>query len=770
MIRHLLLQTRRPRWGGTPRCSLQVQSLSTTPYLKETEPDATTDHEEAGESVVTLVKSEAPDEHWKTFLANSARARWRVSPATKESPADLALRSVIKHTVHPVPKKTASKHMGELAKGNRRMSLKRSRERSKIYGNRQEQISDRAQNAKVKAIAYGPTESLTNLRYRALPNYEIAKRVLKETKTLLERRKIPFQPTRILDFGIGCGSASAAALEIFSENEKDDTTEHKKVEWIHGVDASKTMRDGAEHFLQAFIKESNALKRTEKKEDNADDQDTNQQSEWAPRLTFSAHLSADPNLSPDELSGTMTRGTFDLALCSYTATEIPKHSAILAASALLWEKLRPGGLMVVIEPGTPDGFSNIRAIRQLLLEACPPEGEEDGDEECHVVAPCTHNSYCPLNLYGPFVKGPEGQDVAVKNQAGEPPKEENAELPKQITAAPVADAKGDEIDGNQVIDHVAESRDQAPEDDSDDDDDDEEEDDEDYTGELEKDSDDTFEDNFLEGGEDEDDDYIPPGYIEIPFEWQDNVREYLKMIMPQEPPAIRGYCSFVQTFSGRRGEKFSYLVVEKRITGAPEITESGNSKAHPLDGVSLSDWLAKRIDDQELDLDGENEEARREEFRKEEADLANRLKKAASQKNRPDKKGVKGDNASKFNKEEDDSQGTSQEEEDDMRNDDEIKSNGQIEFPWEMRTKTVEPTAGLDVVRDDVSSYGRLVRAPRKHKNHVLLDCCTEQGVHRHTVTKVLSKKAPGIYQAARKARWGGFWPNSGNVKGKLEE
>ena len=65
-------------------------------------------------------------------------------------------------------------------------------------------------------------------------------------------------------------------------------------------------------------------------------------------------------------------GTFDLALMTYTATELPHVSSTLAASAILWQKLANNGVLIIIEPGTPDGFNTIRAVRNMLLDCCPP--------------------------------------------------------------------------------------------------------------------------------------------------------------------------------------------------------------------------------------------------------------------------------------------------------------------------------------------------------------------------------------------------------------
>ncbi len=49
----------------------------------------------------------------------------------------------------------------------------------------------------------------------------------------------------------------------------------------------------------------------------------------------------------------------------------------------LWEAARQA--LVLIEPGTPDGFARLRAARTALIAA-----------GAHVAAPCTHEAGCPM--------------------------------------------------------------------------------------------------------------------------------------------------------------------------------------------------------------------------------------------------------------------------------------------------------------------------------------------------------------------------------------
>ena len=72
----------------------------------------------------------------------------------------------------------------------------------------------------------------------------------------------------------------------------------------------------------------------------------------------------------------------------------------LAAAAMSFEKLKPDGVFVMIEPGTPDGFNSVRAVRNMLLDCCPPDDPDfEWEERCHIIAPCTHNGACPMERH-----------------------------------------------------------------------------------------------------------------------------------------------------------------------------------------------------------------------------------------------------------------------------------------------------------------------------------------------------------------------------------
>ena len=70
---------------------------------------------------------------------------------------------------------------------------------------------------------------------------------------------------------------------------------------------------------------------------------------------------------------------------------------------------------------------------------------------------------------------------------------------------------------------------------------------------------------------------------------------------------------------------------------------------------------------------------------------------------------------------------------------------------------------GLELLRGDKKrpSFGRIVRAPIKKRGHIYIDYCASPGrIIRSRITKTKSHVTPGVFPAARKSRWGGYWPD----------
>ena len=71
-----------------------------------------------------------------------------------------------------------------------------------------------------------------------------------------------------------------------------------------------------------------------------------------------------------------------LVVASYVLAELPEEKAA-GVAAELWRWT--DAALVLVEPGTPQGFARIRAARAALIAA-----------GAHVAAPCTHDDECPM--------------------------------------------------------------------------------------------------------------------------------------------------------------------------------------------------------------------------------------------------------------------------------------------------------------------------------------------------------------------------------------
>jgi ribosomal protein RSM22 (predicted rRNA methylase) len=74
--------------------------------------------------------------------------------------------------------------------------------------------------------------------------------------------------------------------------------------------------------------------------------------------------------------------TADLVTVSYMLAELPQEQMSHIATRL-WARAKQ--VLVVIEPGTPNGFARLRALRDTLLQ-----------QGAFVLAPCTHQNICPI--------------------------------------------------------------------------------------------------------------------------------------------------------------------------------------------------------------------------------------------------------------------------------------------------------------------------------------------------------------------------------------
>ncbi|KAI9361011.1 mitochondrial small ribosomal subunit Rsm22-domain-containing protein [Pilaira anomala] len=189
-------------------------------------------------------------------------------------------------------------------------------------------------------LSYGPRESVAYAAGVLPSTYAAAINVMKE----ISSRLTDFRPRSMLDFGCGPGTAIWAAKE------------HFQLENCVGVDLSEDMLRVAEQIEESIKVEGSTP------------------------VEFKRYLTFDPKAHKP-----------DLVVSSFTLGDISSAALQKSTVEQLWAQT--GDILVLIDRGTPVGFSNIARARQWILEK----------ENAHVVAPCAHDKPCPL-LFSPDAK------------------------------------------------------------------------------------------------------------------------------------------------------------------------------------------------------------------------------------------------------------------------------------------------------------------------------------------------------------------------------
>jgi ribosomal protein RSM22 (predicted rRNA methylase) len=120
-------------------------------------------------------------------------------------------------------------------------------------------------------------------------------------------------------------------------------------------------------------------------------------SRFFPTISRVTAIEADPNIAVLEDAAIANGVEFEHLHADVRTTEFPKAELVTASYVLneisgenrasfisyAWESCT--GLLLIIEPGTPDGYERVLRVREQLL-ACG----------AHVVAPCPHVEKCPM--------------------------------------------------------------------------------------------------------------------------------------------------------------------------------------------------------------------------------------------------------------------------------------------------------------------------------------------------------------------------------------
>lgn len=84
---------------------------------------------------------------------------------------------------------------------------------------------------------------------------------------------------------------------------------------------------------------------------------------------------------------------FDLILLSHTLLSLYDYESRNLFIKNIWSRLNTHGILIIIEYGTPTGFRMLHSIREMFIT-------ELHFSKFHIVAPCPHESICPLALTG----------------------------------------------------------------------------------------------------------------------------------------------------------------------------------------------------------------------------------------------------------------------------------------------------------------------------------------------------------------------------------
>ena len=198
---------------------------------------------------------------------------------------------------------------------------------------------------KTYQMFYSPGTAVTYLAHRFPSTFAANFRVLME----VFKRAPDFNPTRILDYGSGPAVSIQAALRIWQDEGSKSVT---------CVEPSLNMQQVGKYMLS---------------------------DSKAKEISWHIGLHA-------------VQGQFDLITLSYVLMEIRDQDSRDLLIDNLFNRLKPGGVLVVVDCGTPTGFRYIHRIReQFIAKDLSISNSQKG---FHIIAPCPHESACPLALTG----------------------------------------------------------------------------------------------------------------------------------------------------------------------------------------------------------------------------------------------------------------------------------------------------------------------------------------------------------------------------------
>lgn len=215
-------------------------------------------------------------------------------------------------------------------------------------------------------LKYSDDQTIAYVASRMPAVYSACYRVLREV-----RRRLPdFSPAKVLDFGAGTSSAFWALRDVWPQS----------VENINLVEPSQHMQRAGQSLLKG-LKNLPLIQ------------------------SFSSIQALSESIKRDR--------KHDLVIASYVLGEIPSLKDRITLVRQLWDLT--GDVLVLVEPGTPEGSNIISQVRShiLWMERRKARKSEDKPSKeskslipwksgAFIVAPCPHDGPCPLADSGKY--------------------------------------------------------------------------------------------------------------------------------------------------------------------------------------------------------------------------------------------------------------------------------------------------------------------------------------------------------------------------------
>ena len=182
---------------------------------------------------------------------------------------------------------------------------------------------------------------------RKMPyHYQVFKRLLHEVKQRVPHLTQGDAKISVLDYGAGLGSGLWAAIHCFGQ---------ERIIRTAAVEPNVNMRKLGKFLTQDLDEKGNIL--------------------WTDSLAMIPGTGGE-------------RGKFDVVILGYVLQEVSNPRGREMIIEALWQRVKDGGIMILVEPGSPKGFRYVHDFRNWIIA-------KERSEAC-IVAPCPHHSVCPM--------------------------------------------------------------------------------------------------------------------------------------------------------------------------------------------------------------------------------------------------------------------------------------------------------------------------------------------------------------------------------------